>query len=305
MLYGLIALLLAQFIGGALSPLFVKLGIREFPPILFTALRFIIALVIFAPFYFLQKENKFNKGELKELTKTSIFFFFNATLFGIGIQYTTVIASQILYALFPVFVIILSKFMLHESITKEKIIGLSLAFIGTLVLIFQSFDISKVQSFGLPLGNILILCAVVSWSLYFVLSKKNQQKYSPVTITFFNFVITSLILSLIIPVEYTVRPFVLNTITLLGIVSLFATALFSSVFMIFLIQYGIKKTSAFTASLFQYLGPLFASLTAIPFLQEKISSELVLSGGIILVGVFYASTYNQIRRYVKFGRIKI
>ena len=49
---GLLALLVAQAIGGAGGPLAIKLGVREFPPLTFTFLRFFLAEMFFDFFSF-------------------------------------------------------------------------------------------------------------------------------------------------------------------------------------------------------------------------------------------------------------
>jgi drug/metabolite transporter (DMT)-like permease len=64
--------------------------------------------------------------------------------------------------------------------------------------------------------------------------------------------------------------------------------------MLFLTQYGIKHTNAFLGSVFLYLGPLFAAVTAIPLLGEQVTTNLIIGGVLILGGVFYATTSAQI-----------
>lgn len=297
MFSGFLALLLAGFIGGAISPVLVKIGVREIPPITFTALRFLLALIVFIPFY-LKKREKLSRKDIYKLSIQSIFFTANVGLFSIAIQYTSAIMSQILYSLVPVSVGVLAFFVLKEKMNKDKLVGSVIAFVGLSFLIFQSITKSDILSFGTPLGNFLNILAVLSWSLYIVLSKKMTKTYSPVTTSFFSFVVTVLILSALIPFELLIRPLHFSDITLTGMGSLMGLAVVSSAFYFFLIQYGIKKTTAFTASLYQYLGPVFAAFTAIPFLHEKPTLPLVFGGILIIAGVFYTTSYSYIKKLV-------
>lgn len=293
MITGLVALLFAGFIGGQ-TPLLLKFGLRDFPPLLFTFLRFVIAMIVLLPF-FLLREEKLSSVDIKRLGFQSIFFAGNVAIFSIAIQYTSAIMSQILYTTVPLVVGALSYFMLKEKLTKHKIIGLIIAVAGVGFLLEQSTSKMDVLSFGTPLGNFLTLLAVFSWSIYMVLSKNLTKKYSPITTSFISYIVTAFLLLLFVPIEESIRPFHPSHISLLGSGSLLAVGVISSALMFFLIQFTILKTSPFVASFFQYLGPLSSAITAIPFLGEKPTKSLVISGILIIIGVFIATSYPQIK----------
>lgn len=291
---GLIALLVAGFIGGQ-TPFFLKTALREFPPLLVTFLRFGIASLVMLPF-FLKSNEKLEKKVIKEMVKVSLFFAGNVAIFGVAIQYTSAIVSQVLYSISPLFVGILSYYILKEKFTKEKIIGAFVAFLGVSILVGQSFFNSDALSFGTPFGNLLTLCAVFSWSLFFVFSKKLVNKYSPIATSFVNYVVTALLLVIFVIIEQKIRPFNHGLVTHNGIESILTMGIVSSAVMFFLIQFAIKRTSAFLASLYQFLGPPSAVVTAVPFLGEKLTWNLALSGILIIFGVFYATSFQYIKK---------
>src|SRR3989344_1687726 len=198
---GLTALLTAEVIGASVNPLLVKVGLSEIPPLSFTALRFFIAIIILSPFYLRQKNNVLSLKDKRSLFIKSIPIFLNVSLFSIGIQYTTTIMSQILYTLTPLLVFILAYLLLKEKLTKEKLIGLIIAFIGVSFLLQQSISKVETLSFGEPLGNIILLCAVVSWSFYFISSLSLLKKYSSVTVTFYNALTCAILLIILVPFE--------------------------------------------------------------------------------------------------------
>lgn len=297
MALGILFLLIANFVGGAILPLFIKLGVNEVPPITFTTLRFIIAFLITLPIFIKYLGFKTIKQNTKWVFINSVFFTLNVGLFSVGIQYTNVIIGQILYAFVPIIVAFLSYFLLKERITRYEVVGSIIAFSGLLFLLSQSFG-GQENIFGRPLGNLIIMAAVISWAFYIILSRKISYSSSQISISFANFSVAAVMLSVLIPFDLQVRPFSASEISPLGIISLFAVGIASVVF-IFLLQAGIKRTSAFIASLFTYVGPLSAAVTAVPFLGEKITINLVLGGLLILLGVFLATTYSQIQKYIK------
>lgn len=304
MTLGIISLIIANFAGGAIIPLFIKLGVGEMPPIAFTVLRFIIAFLIILPVYLKHQSFKIDKQNFKWVFITSVFFTINVGLYSVGIQFTNVIISQILYAFVPIIVAILGHFLLKEKVVKHEAIGSVIAFSGLVFLISQSFG-GQQNTFGNPLGNLIILVAVVSWSFYIILSRKIANSSSQVSMTLSNFLVASVMLSVLVPFELKARLFSLSDISLLGIISLLIVAI-SSVVFINLLQAGIKRTDAFIASLFTYIGPLSAAITAVPFLGEKITINLILGGVLILFGVFYAVSYLQLKKYLisKYGLSK-
>src|SRR3989344_6138599 len=102
-----------------------------------TSLRFVVATIIFLPFY-LRTKKPLSKHDIITISKYSIFFALNVAIFSIAIQYTTAIMSQILYTLVPVIVMILSYFILKEKLTIQKIVGLAIAMTGIAFLLYQS-----------------------------------------------------------------------------------------------------------------------------------------------------------------------
>src|SRR5579872_3456907 len=198
---GLIAVILSGAIGGAINSVAVKIGGREFTPILFTVLRFILSTLIIFPFFISQKGSKLYKGDRKVFFLLSLFFGLNIILFSVGIQFTSAIMAQLLYVLSPVLVIVFAHFMIDEKYTKEKGIGLLIALIGVGLLLYQSISQQAVLTFGTPFGNFLIILGVIFTALYYVLSKRLSHSYSPTTITFMNFLVTMILVLLLFPIE--------------------------------------------------------------------------------------------------------
>lgn len=295
MWFGILALLAANVLGGAISPLFVKLGTREVPPFTFTTLRFLLAIIVFLPF-FLRGYKNLKLKDVKIISFFSVFFALNLVLYAIGLQYTTIIISQTFYTLVPLIVGILAYFILKEKFTKNKIVGTVISFAGIIFILFQSLQKQEMFTFGTPVGNLIIFAAVLCWSFYLVFSRKLTKKYPATTTSFFSFFVTFVIAMPFIYTEPSSRNIINGTITPLAWISLLVTGTVSSALMFFLIQYGVKKTSAFTASVFSYFAPLLAAITAVPFANEKINLNLILGGILIVFGVFYATTWETFKK---------
>ncbi len=296
---GLLALFIASFFGGAITPILVKLGVKEIPPLTFSAMRFFLATIFFTPFFFTQKIDNLNRRNIFTLFLASIPFTLNIAFFSVGIQFTTAVMSQIFYASGSLIVAILAYLFFKDQLNRYKIAGLILALFGVVFLIERSAATQQTLTFGTPLGNILILCAVFSYASYLVISQKMTKMYTPQTTSFFSFVTSAIILAIVSPIELLIRPVTFESVTMIGIYSLLGVALFSSALYFFLVQFGIKRTDAFTASLFHYTAPFFAAIAAAPILGEKSTVSLAFGGFLIILGVFLATTYEQVRKYLK------
>ncbi|QQG40998.1 MAG: DMT family transporter [Candidatus Levyibacteriota bacterium] len=294
---GFFGILVIGILGGS-TPILVKLGLTEFPPLLLTTLRFIIATIIFLPF-FLQEKRHLTRHDIWILFTRSLFFAGNAGIFSIAIQYTTAIISQVLYSFVPGIVLVMSFLFLRENMTKQRIIGLFIAVIGVGILIQQSIIKTEVLTFGTLIGNMLTLLAALSWSAYTVVSKRLTDVYSPVVTTFASFVTIIIILVPLLPIEYILQPVQLENVDLSGVGSVMYLGIFSSAFMFFLTQLLIQKTSSFVTSLSQYLAPFAGAMIAIPILGEKLTPLFFLAGVCVVVGVFYATSYEGVRKHIK------
>lgn len=293
MILGIVALIVGNFLGAAINPTFVKLGIRDIPPFTYTALRFIIACAAFYPLYHHLKTRKLHRGHFGELLKYSVFHSANIILFLIGISHTTVLMSMIFYALTPVMVGLFSHFFTHEKLTPHEVIGALIAFGGIGFLFLQSLEKGGVNTFGTPYGNVLMFLAALSLAIYYVFLRKLTKRYDVVALSLFANGLTGTLSLFMIPVEIIIlhqtphfTPFAILSLLLVGIGG--------SAAMLYLTQYGIKHTNAFLGSVFLYLGPLFAAITAIPLLGEQVTTNLIIGGVLILGGVFYATTSSRL-----------
>lgn len=293
---GLGVLLLSKFIAGAVNPAVIKLAVREFAPVFFIAIRFLIATLVLLPFYLRQKRKPSTLKEIKILSAFALLFFLNNIFYSNGISQTTIIMSEILYAMLPVFVILLSYFLRREKLTKYKIAGFVISSAGVAILLQQLFTVRAEHTFGTIIGNSLVLCAVISWSFYTVFSKPLTTIYSPVTTTFFSFGITSLLAFLLTPFSRLLSISGSSHIITIYSIGLLLLSVGAAIGNFFLYQFGIHKTTPVIASFFQYLSPFFALLTALPIFKEKVTFPFVIGGILVLAGVFYATTYSQVRK---------
>ncbi len=285
---------LNSFIGGSLNPVFVRFSEVDIPPITTTAIRFLGAALIMFPFWFKKRQMITIKDMIKVVP-----FAGNVVLYAIGIQYTSITMGSILYALVPLFVAVFGFFFIKEKLSKTHIIGLVSSLFGIIILFYGSIKTSSIFSFGTLLGNGIMILGLLSFSFFILGSRILSKKYTTTTILFFSFLVTALLLSILAPVEWTVRSISLNHVSYLTILSLCGLIVLSSVVNYFLYQWLIKNTSAFVASLTQYGTIVFAALSGIIIFHERPTAPLVIGALLVIFGVFVATTYGHIKKRIK------
>lgn len=296
MIKGLLALF-SWIIIASLAPTVLKLATKEIPPLTISFLRFLIATLLLFPIFWFKKPQHIKKKDLLHLIVISILGTgVNAGFYVYGIQSTSVILAQVLYATVPIIIVILSFFLHGEKLNKYQLVGTMLGFIGVFFLVSESLFQKDISALGSPLGNVFILFSVLSWSLYTFFSKKLLNTYSITTVTFFNFFSGTLVLFPFVFLESSILKFSLLHISPSGILNVMFLAVISSIIAFFLYQYGVVKTSPFIASLVFYISPIAVTVPATVFLGEKITLPLIIGSAFTFAGVFIAVIYARIKK---------
>ena len=136
-------------------------------------------------------------------------------------------------------------------------------------------------------GNIIIMIAVLSFSLYSVLSKKLQttKSISPMMLTLF-FILTTITTQLFLaPLDLIYHPNWWTHISAHALLGLLYIGIISTGLYYFLYQYAIKISSPVIASMILYLQPFFTYLWAYVLLKEKLSTGFIIGMLLALIGV--------------------
>lgn len=102
----------------------------------------------------------------------------NQLFFFHGLNLSSSINSGIIMTTNPVIVVILSFFILKEKITINKIVGILIASVGSILLTLEG-GTGKGDS---TLGDVFLFINALSYGIYLVIAKPLMQKYNPLTV---------------------------------------------------------------------------------------------------------------------------
>ncbi|HEX4878281.1 MAG TPA: DMT family transporter [Limnobacter sp.] len=169
-----------------------KLGLLHSPPLLFLSVRFLIAgalILVWA-----QWQGRCMRLNRRDFWVVLVLGLFNHALY-LGLSWTGMTRlssglSTIIISANPIVVAILSSWLLRESLTLQKVLGLMMGFLGVAYIVRSRLgsDLDSGQGF------ILVLCALFTMALGTVLYKRWPVKPDVVTSTGYQILLSGLVL---------------------------------------------------------------------------------------------------------------
>ncbi len=228
-----------------------------------------------------------NPIEKKDYLRLFVCAFFgmgiNMLSFFKGLEYSTPINSAVIITTTPILVFIFSAFLLKEQLIKSRIVGVLLGFFGALFLVVFN-DQLHAKAPNIPLGNMLFVINAGSFALYLVFVRPLSQKYHPIHLLKWLFLI-GLVVCLPVTwrefqeVNWHVMPF--SALWRIGFVVL-GTTFLTYLFNIF----ALKTLKASTVSVFTYLQPVMGIVFAILVGADSLTTVGVFSFLAVLAGVY-------------------
>ena len=235
--------------------------------LVFAGYRFFIAGLIVIIYKIIRdkKAFKLNKKAILQLIilgiiQTSLQY----TFFYIGLAYTTGVSGSVINGTGTFFSIIFAHFIYkNDKITKGKIIGCIMGFIGVLLVSLEGGNTAI--SNKILIGDICVLLSTIMASIANIYSKKVAQDIDPAIVTGFQLSIGGIIL-LVIGYVFGGK---LIIYSISSIVLLIYMALISSVAFLVWTQL-LKYNKVSKIALFNFLIPVFGTILSGIFLGENI-----------------------------------
>lgn len=277
----------------------LKLAGSSFNPIQLNFLRFLIGGLFLLPFAI----HAINKNQLT-IDRAAIGSFaltglicvlISMTLFQLAVMYGKASIAAVVFSSNPVFALLFSYLILHETLSRPNLISVIISVIG-LVIIMNPLHLTN------PLGMVLALLSAVTFGLYSIASRKVSQTkhFNGITITSFTFIFGSLELALLMGLSHI--PVIAellhqNPITAnFAMIPYFAGINAQTIAMILYLGIGVtgigfatyfiamERSDVATASLVFFIKPVLAPIMALIILHEAILLNTWIGIAVIVVG---------------------
>jgi len=263
-----------------------------------TSVCLFLVLLILIPFYHFRILNylkTLNRNDWILICLQAVFgiFLFRAFLLS-GLKITSSLEAGILISCSPVIISILAHFLLKEKASAKTFLGVSLAFIG--ILLLQGINTGLTTS-HLP-GNLLVLCAAASESVFNILSRIYSRNKSHEDKLFDPLLQTMLVsaIALILCLLPALREQPLKSLAALDVKGWWSIIWYG--FIVTLLSYvlwyaGIKRCNSYTAAAFSCVMPLTSMLLSFIIFGEAITGIQWVGSGMILFGVMFITTFTK------------
>ncbi|MBS0621050.1 MAG: DMT family transporter [Verrucomicrobia bacterium] len=271
-----------------------KLALQYSPPLFLTGARMAIAGALLLAFLALFKRSSF-KLTRPQLLSIGLLAFFSIYLTNAlefwGLQYLTAAKTCFIYSLSPFFAALFSYLHFGERMNGRKWIGFVIGFIGFIpALLSQSGSEELLNAFSFfswPTLAVMgaALCSVYGWVLLRLVVK--DQALSPLMANGASMLLGGLLAfghSFLVeswnplPVAFEhISPFLQGTLLMTLISNIICFNLYGML---------LKRFTATFLSFMGLLSPIFASLNGLFFLNEPLSWPILLSTGIVSLGLW-------------------
>jgi drug/metabolite transporter (DMT)-like permease len=226
-----------------------------------------------------------DKADYRKLFICSIFgVVANMLLFFKGLSLTVPINASVLMMNTPIFVVVFAAILLKEKLAIQKIIGILIAAIGAIFLMGGTkFSLNSQTA----LGDLFVSGNAIIYAFYLVYAKPLAQKYHPLTVTLYAFMIGAV---LVVPFAW--KEFLeinwQDIPTKIWLYILFVTI--GSTFITYVLNaYALRHASPSLVGSYIYLQPVLATLIAIFSGKDLLTLEKIIFILIIFSGVFLVS----------------
>jgi drug/metabolite transporter (DMT)-like permease len=266
----------------ASTPLFAKIALRDFDPMTLGLIRFTVSMIILNGFLLVQRKKIIPPKEHWGMILLLGFLALpaNQGLFLIGLQYTSPGHSALMYSLTPLFVYMLAIPLLKERLKFKKVIGILIAFAGVVAILLDG-NIKMEPNF--VWGDLIIFFGVIAWALYTVLGKKLVDKLGSVYAITYTLTAGAF---LFVPMGiYNTATFDFTQVDILPWVALAFVTIVTSSIAYPIWYWALKYMEASKLTVFIFLQPVLAALLSYIFLSEELTTNFIVGGSIVILGV--------------------
>lgn len=196
----------------------------------------------------------------------------------------------------PIFIIILSTFILQTKVTKIQFFGIILSTFGVIFLILKG-NLEALINLEFTKYDLWIILACISWAIYSIYLKYKPKDINPFDfLSIITFVGVLILFIVIIVFDFEIEYIFLKDNSVLY--SLIYMAIFPSILSFYFwnmatVEVGVNKAGQFT-----HLMPIFGSILAYIFLGETLKLYHLVGILFIALGI-YLSIFLKKKNYAK------
>ena len=293
-------ILLGLFFGSSL--VVSRFSVGQFDPTTYIGVRMIIASLMSLLVYSIATGRRVPRD--KELWKRAGLL----GIFGTAVPMTCVVTSlqyqssgvaSLLLSTGPAMTIVMAHFILpDELLNRRKVIGVSLALGGALMLALSGEDGLPNVSRADPTGYLLVTVGMIFSSIMVIYARKYLSGYDAFDVGSVRLFATAIVM---MPFSLLTVGFDVSAVDAVGIAGLIYAAVIGTFVGFMLSFYNIKRFGATPTVMTTYVIPIVAGVGGVLLLGEEITGAMVIGMLVIVGGIAFLQEYRKptglLRRY--------
>ena len=270
--YTLFAVLLWSIIG-----IFVR-WIPEVNSGMIVFYRFLFATIVLLVYGIVFKKSESMKIKAKDipyLLVPAILLSFTIYTYTVGLKTTTIANTVFLQQMAPLYVLIISAFLLKEKASKKTVLSVLVGITGGFIIFY--YDLSTMNVSSNFYGNVMSTLSGFGWALYTISIRALGKRYDGLTTTLWMFLFASVIMSPFFIGSEILTPFSLLMLFLLGFLCTAGAFLLYSI--------ALKHLVATKASVIILAEGVLAGILAYFILGETVTQGTIIGGALILLAI--------------------
>jgi drug/metabolite transporter (DMT)-like permease len=262
--------------------LFIKLGVRDVPPVTFAAMRLVIAILVMVPITIaLKTPRPRHLREWGSVAGTGVILLgLNYGLLNWGLQHISSGLTAVLQAMTPAFALVFAHLLLpDERMTARKVIGLLLGIGGIAIIFWDQLHFGG-RAFA---GSLTVTLGALCVAFAYVMVRRTIRDLHPSIITSGQMV-AAFVPLLVYAWAVEGNPFRIQW-TATALSAALYLALLGSILAAWLNYWLLKRVGAVNLLVMGLVEPVIAILLGAWFLGETMNTRALLGGAIILVSV--------------------
>lgn len=276
----------------SLTHIIAKSAVAAIGPLAVALIRFIIASLTLLVYQRVRGGASVAREDRIKLVLLGFFVVpINQGFFLFGLSRSTASHASLLYALTPLFVLLLARRVLGERSIGAKLFGTLVAFAGVAIILFER---GLRNEMGVLVGDVMILVAVSAWAAYTVLAKQLVERYDAMTVTTWAIVsgtvmcLPGFLVPGAIPPLESIGPGAWGGILYLSIgTSVIAYPLY---------MYALRHLEASKVAVTTNIQPILTAILSWAIFGERFTPGFVVGALLVLAGVTWVETRQSSTR---------
>ena len=271
-----------------------RFSVGQYEPTTYIGIRMVIASIAHLLVYWFMTGRRFPRDI--ELWKRAGLL----GIFGTAVPMTCVVASlqyqssgitSLLLTTTPAITVVLAHFLLpDEFLSVRKIVGVSLALGGAMMLVMSGEDGLSVPNNGVSTGYLLVGIAIACSTLMTIYARKYLKGYDAFDVASIRMMTAGMI---VMPFSLLTVGFDMSAVTSEGYFALIYAAFIGTFFAFILSFYNIKRFGATPAIMVSYVTPVVAGVGGVLVLGEEFTGTMLIGMIVIISGIALLQEFNK------------